>query len=230
MAATMAKKVHVEIEASDSEPDKNIEESSSSDEEKDTSTDDEQEEQVETVESQSSGKTGLADVLAKILHKNVPSHKQVILSKGKTDKEIRKRKLEREEEEADNKSAKLKTESKETQLQLAKEERAKLWENMCRSKPDPLQRDKERQLQKIATRGVVQLFNAVRKQQKIVEDEIQQVGMSERKKDKIMEGMTKDKFLTLLKGTSKTNVKAEKMKDWDKEESDDDDFDAQQQR
>jgi hypothetical protein len=31
MAATMAKKVHVEIEASDSEPDKNIEESSSSD-------------------------------------------------------------------------------------------------------------------------------------------------------------------------------------------------------
>jgi hypothetical protein len=47
----------------------------------------------------------------------------VILSKGKTDKEIRKRKLEREEEEADNKSAKLKTESKETQLQLAKEER-----------------------------------------------------------------------------------------------------------
>jgi hypothetical protein len=48
-------------------------------EEKDTSTDDEQEEQDETVESQSSGKTGLADVLAKILHKNVPSHKQVKL-------------------------------------------------------------------------------------------------------------------------------------------------------
>ncbi|XP_060599203.1 RRP15-like protein [Ruditapes philippinarum] len=99
---------------------------------------------------------------------------------------------------------------------------------MCRSKPDPLKRDKERQLQKIATRGVVQLFNAVRKQQKIVEDEIQQVGMSERKKDKIMEGMTKDKFLTLLKGTSKTNVKAEKPEESvpvtiKKEESDEED-------
>jgi len=30
----------------------------------------------------------------------------------------------------------------------------KLWENMCRSKPDALQRDQERRLQKIATRFV----------------------------------------------------------------------------
>lgn len=31
----------------------------------------------------------------------------------------------------------------------------KIWENMCRSKPDPLDRDKERQLQKVATRYIV---------------------------------------------------------------------------
>lgn len=60
-------------------------------------------------------------------------------------------------------------------------------------------------------RGVVQLFNAVRKQQKVLEEQIQQVGSSERKKDKVMEGMTRDKFLSILKGTSNTNVKTEKV-------------------
>ncbi|XP_053377271.1 RRP15-like protein [Mercenaria mercenaria] len=215
MAAPMSKKVHVEIEASESEPEREFEESSTS-EEKDTSSD---EEKNEPTESSTGGKTGLADVLAKILHKNVPSHKQVILSKGKTDKEIQKRKLEREEEDTENKSAKLKTESTEKEPQIAREEKVKLWENMCRIKPDPLDRVKERQLQKIATRGVVQLFNAVRKQQKVLEEKIQQVGTSERKKDKIMEGMTKDKFLTILKGTSKTNVKSEKLEVQDQKTS-----------
>lgn len=39
---------------------------------------------------------------------------QVILAKGKTDKEIRKRKLEKEEEEASKKSTKLTTQTKGT--------------------------------------------------------------------------------------------------------------------
>lgn len=58
------------------------------------------------------------------------------------------------------------------------------------------------------SRGVVQLFNAVRQQQKTIDSEIKMVGSSERKKDKVMESMTKDKFLSILKG-SRTNVKME---------------------
>jgi len=59
-------------------------------------------------------------------------------------------------------------------------------------------------------RGVVQLFNAVKQQQKTVDDELEQVGKSERKRDKVMEGMTREKFLTILKGSK--NVKTEPSK------------------
>ena len=56
-------------------------------------------------------------------------------------------------------------------------------------------------------RGVVQLFNAVRKQQKTVDDELEMAG-SDRKKEKVMEKITKHKFLNMLKGSS--NVQTEK--------------------
>ena len=55
------------------------------------------------------------------------------------------------------------------------------------------------------SRGVVQLFNAVRKQQKTVEEEVQKAG-SDRKKEKVMEKITKNKFLSMLKGSSVSNV------------------------
>ncbi|WAR18819.1 RRP15-like protein [Mya arenaria] len=186
-------------------------------------------------------KKGLADVFSKILHKAVPIDKQVILAKGKTDREILKRKLAAAEEEGEG------ADGKEKKEYTGHDVKRKIWENMSRSKPDPLDREKERRLQKIATRGVVQLFNAVKKQQKTVEDEIQQVGGSERKRDKVMAGMTRDRFLNILQGTGKTQhntqnakkVKTEdnqasekkwsalrddfmmgaRMKDWDREES-----------
>jgi len=59
----------------------------------------------------------------------------------------------------------------------------------------------------MTSRGVVQLFNAVRKQQKTIDEEIQEVGGSERRKDKVLAGMTRDRFLNILKGTGASNVK-----------------------
>ncbi|KAH3854736.1 RRP15-like protein [Dreissena polymorpha] len=159
---------------------------------------------------QAQSKKGLADVLAKILHKNVPSHKQVILAKGKTDREIQKRKLVVKASEENEAQPEQKQRKKIlVGAELAAEEKRKQWENMCRVKPDPLERDRERQLQRIATRGVVQLFNAVRQQQKTIDDEIYKVGPSERKQEKVMANMTKDKFLSILKGTSSSNVKVD---------------------
>ena len=61
-------------------------------------------------------------------------------------------------------------------------------------------------------RGVVQLFNAVRKQQKTVEGELEMAG-SDRKKEKVMEKMTKHKFLNMLKGTSDIEVEKKESKE-----------------
>ncbi|KAL5008806.1 hypothetical protein ScPMuIL_014387 [Solemya velum] len=83
----------------------------------------------------------------------------------------------------------------------------KLWEEMGKIKPSPLDKIHERHLQKIATRGVVQLFNAVRQQQKILDDKLSEVS-SERRKEKVVESMTKRKFMDILKGTP-VNVSTE---------------------
>ena len=59
----------------------------------------------------------------------------------------------------------------------------------------------------------MQLFNAVRKQQKTVDDELEMAG-SDRKKEKVMEKITKHKFLNMLKGSS--NVQTEKKESKEK--------------
>lgn len=51
----------------------------------------------------------------------------------------------------------------------------------------------------------MQLFNAVRKQQKSVEEKLSAAGSSERKRSKVLESVTKGAFLDLLRGT-KVNV------------------------
>ena len=50
-------------------------------------------------------------------------------------------------------------------------------------------------------RGVVQLFNAVRKQQKTREEKLKEVGGSQRKRAKVEASLTKGDFLDMLKGT-----------------------------
>lgn len=113
---------------------------------------------------------------------------------------------------------------------------------MCREKLDTVKdRETERALQRIATRclpvfyesvfyivrtkchscchdvffllrGVVQLFNAVRKHQKMMDDKVKEVGGSERKKAKILCSVSKKDFIDVLKteGGSSSTDKAEK--------------------
>ena len=54
----------------------------------------------------------------------------------------------------------------------------------------------------------MQLFNAVQKQQKNTEQQLKAVGSSVRKRDKVLEGVDKGKFLDVLKGST-ANVVAE---------------------
>jgi len=48
-------------------------------------------------------------------------------------------------------------------------------------------------------RGVVQLFNAVRKQQSLLEGKLADAGPSERRREKAVQSLTKGKFLDMLK-------------------------------
>ncbi|KAG9484587.1 hypothetical protein GDO78_010132, partial [Eleutherodactylus coqui] len=75
------------------------------------------------------------------------------------------------------------------------------WEMMCRVKPDVARdREAERSLQRIATRGVVQLFNAVKTHQGNVKDKMKEAGVSERKKSKLMSSISKKDFINVLRG------------------------------
>uniref|UniRef100_A0A8D2DHG5 RRP15-like protein n=1 Tax=Sciurus vulgaris TaxID=55149 RepID=A0A8D2DHG5_SCIVU len=179
------------------------------------------------VESSAGNNMGWADAMAKILNKKTPKSRCTILIKNKE--------LEKEKE-------KLKQERLEKRKQLDKKRE---WEMMCRVKPDVV-RDKEteRNLQRIATRGVVQLFNAVQKHQKNVDEKVKEAGGSIRKHAKLISSVSKKDFISVLRGmdtkstgknpkAKQTEVKSEEgpgwtilrddfmmgasMKDWDKE-------------
>ncbi|XP_034238727.1 RRP15-like protein [Thrips palmi] len=75
-----------------------------------------------------------------------------------------------------------------------------------RIKPDILSRDRERALSKIATKGVVQLFNAVREQQKDINKKIKLAKGSVRKEEKILKSVDKVSFLNSLMGAKSVRV------------------------
>ena len=79
----------------------------------------------------STEKSGLADVMAKILRKQAPVNKPVILSKGLTDKELRLKRKIKESEQADDLLQKKKPREDESSDDdhnpfLSKEERLKV--------------------------------------------------------------------------------------------------------
>ncbi|XP_077013963.1 RRP15-like protein isoform X2 [Tamandua tetradactyla] len=135
------------------------------------------------VESGVGTNTGWADAMAKILNKKTPPSKPTILVKNK--------KLEKEKE-------KLKQERLEKRKQLDKKRE---WEMICRVKPDVVKdKETERNLQRIATRGVVQLFNAVQKHQKNVDEKVKEAGSSIRKRAKLISTVSKKDFISVLRG------------------------------
>ncbi|XP_034729758.1 RRP15-like protein isoform X2 [Etheostoma cragini] len=127
---------------------------------------------------------GWAEAMAKILGKKTPESKTSILVKNK---------------ELD----KMKVKERKEQLERKKQvDKKRAWEMMCREKPDIVKdRETERALQRIATRGVVQLFNAVRKHQKTVNNKVKEFGGSERKKAKFLSSVTKKDFIDVLRRT-----------------------------
>ncbi|XP_054637792.1 RRP15-like protein [Dunckerocampus dactyliophorus] len=154
---------------------------------------------------QGNANAGWAQAMAKILGKQTPMKKPTILAKNT---------------EIDNVKAKERQEQLERRNQIDKKRK---WEMMCREKPNLVtDREAERALQRIATRGVVQLFNAVRSHQKNVDDKVKkEAGGSERKKAKILSSISKKDFIDVLRkteGGSSITVKEEKNSAPDVEE------------
>ncbi len=94
-----------------------------------------------------------------------------------------------------------------------------------RMKPSLMDREREKAFKKIATKGVVQLFNAVRMQQKDLAKKLDEAGPLDHRKDAVLNNINKKKFLDVLMGgnRAKSELVDNPVKDEVKDESDDDD-------
>ncbi|XP_069315592.1 RRP15-like protein isoform X2 [Eulemur rufifrons] len=163
--------------------DEAIEADNEDDVEPDDDDDDDDDENENTAESNVETNMGWAYAMAKILNKKVPNSRYAILLRNKA--------LEKEKE-------KLKQERLEKKNQRDKRLE---WEMMRRVKPDVVKdKETERNLQRIATRGVVQLFNAVQKHQKNVDEKVKEAGNSIRKRAKLISAVSKKDFISVLRG------------------------------
>ncbi|XP_060520936.1 RRP15-like protein [Cylas formicarius] len=204
---------------------------------------------------------GWADSIARILRTNKPKKKKsTALSKAKKLTEVKRKTLITESYEIATGDGEIKKETivKEEEENADERSRRKRRElPNLRVKPNILEKDRERTLQKIATRGVVQLFNAVRTQQKDISKKLEEAGPLEVRKEKVLKSIDKRAFLDVLMGEKSTRVdeavktkenKAEKkndngwnvlredfmmsakMKDWDKEIKDESEADVEMEK
>ncbi|XP_077265285.1 RRP15-like protein [Temnothorax americanus] len=171
---------------------------------------------VESEASYDAGSTsnaGWADVMQKILKTNKPKRKKtVVLAKAKKLCDVKVK--ERKEDisfEIDGIREEIKTESEEAidKTNIAantasSKSRRITKKSGIRLKPSIADREHERMLQKIATKGVVQLFNAVRQQQMEIKKKLSQAGPLERKREQVFKSIDKNSFLDVLMGGTKS--------------------------
>lgn len=180
------------------------------------------------IKSDAGGNSGWADAMRKILQTKKPKRKKtIVLSKAKRLCDIK------EKEDKESSLLDIEKIKEEVNLQEIKEEKdvvkkPQLKEKKLgiRVKPSIMDRERERTLQKIATKGVIQLFNAVKQQQGEINKKLSEAGPLERKREQVLRSIDKTKFLDVLMGGSKSisvdndvkneeqeNEKLEKKKD-----------------
>nr|CAD7423233.1 unnamed protein product [Timema monikensis] len=148
---------------------------------------------------------GWADAMAKILKTNKPKRKKsIVLAKAKKLSDFNKKiKVEDPGFEVDGiKEEKPDLEDLDTKPKFEQiKRRRREWYLRGRVKPSILDADREKTLGKIATKGVVQLFNAVRQQQKSIDNKLKKAGSSIRKQEQVMKSIDKNTFLDILMGS-----------------------------
>ena len=166
--------------------------------------------------SSKNSNSGWADAMRKIINS-----KKEILSKTKKDSMLKKEsksEFEVVSENVEKNSENLTTDNKDDKKdektkfkeksKLSRAQKTHEWNMYSRSKPSVLEKNQERHLAKIATRGVVQLFNTIKTQQK----ELSVKSGNKEKKRKIAEFKEMDKasFLDMLKGSDNPPKKKKK--------------------
>lgn len=180
------------------------------------------------IESDAGGNSGWADAMRKILQTKKPKRKKtIVLSKAKRLCDI-KEKEDKESSLLDIEKIKEEVNSQEIKEEKDVVKKPQLKEKKLgiRVKPSIMDRERERTLQKIATKGVIQLFNAVKQQQGEINKKLSEAGPLERKREQVLRSIDKTKFLDVLMGGSKSisvdndvkneeqeNEKLEKKKD-----------------
>lgn len=180
------------------------------------------------IKSDTGGNSGWADAMRKILQTKKPKRKKtIVLSKAKRLCDI-KEKEDKESSLLDIEKIKEEVNSQEIKEEKDVVKKPQLKEKKLgiRVKPSIMDRERERTLQKIATKGVIQLFNAVKQQQGEINKKLSEAGPLERKREQVLRSIDKTKFLDVLMGGSKSisvdndvkneeqeNEKLEKKKD-----------------
>lgn len=184
-------------------------------------------------DDENDGNAGWADALAKVLKQDKPKNKKyLVLSKVKklserTDKDDTDKKVTFEIDGNDDEDVKPDVDADEkptdNELELAliarREKNSKLIQ--LRVKPAAMDRERERSFKRIATKGVVQLFNAVRSQQRDLVDRLEKAGPLDHKRDEVLNNINKRQFLDMLMGGKR--AKSENIDKPVKEEADEED-------
>lgn len=147
-------------------------------------------------ETSPEGKSGWADAMAKVLNMGKDSESAPgLLSKAKLDS-----------------SAPAEGEASHQPRDAVRRAIKKETEDTGRVRPDVVKdRAREKALVKLATRGVVQLFNAVRDQQKDLKSQLNAVGQSTRKREQVYKSIDKEGFLDVLSGNKRNSGKTEQQ-------------------
>lgn len=159
---------------------------------------------------------GWADSIAKILRTNKPKKKKtLVLSKAKklTDpvKKVTTENYEIATADGQVRKAQTVIEGKVENDPGPPRKKKRELPNL-RVKPNILEKDRERTLQKIATKGVVQLFNAVKMQQKDISKQLNEAGPLEVRKEKVLKNIDKRAFLDVLMGEKSSIVDEQLVK------------------
>ena len=157
-------------------------------------------------------KSGWADAMAKVLNmgKNTAQtdpNKPLFLSKAIKDNDAKQRSTvsSKDNDTGDNEKDKVIASKAPIIRASIRRAQKKELEEKGRCKPDIVKdRAKEKLLCKLATKGIVQLFNAVREQQKSIKTQINTVGGSVRKREKVYKNIDRQSFLNVL--TNQTSL------------------------
>ncbi|XP_055676523.1 RRP15-like protein [Lutzomyia longipalpis] len=179
-------------------------------------------------------KSGWADSIARVLAEEKPKNKTtLIFSRATKPKGTEKKKLpfeiDGEIKEVEKKPTKEELDNEAAQQKAERLERKRKRDTLrnLNVKPDATERSRELALKRVATRGVVQLFNAVQAQQKDITKRLDSEKL-EHKREKVLKSVNKTAFLDALMGGPRAKseridnpVKKEEVKD--EEDSEDED-------